>query len=241
VTRIDLTTSELHGLIAPVMPHTATTNDPDLSCINIEVRDNVLHAVASDRFTLAATRHPLDDPADDLNLLIDRADAAAMLKLFTFTKDEDPPLTLIIDKFPVPVGGGATLDSLGLRVDAEDGTRLVLHDRTAIGKQWPMAAWRTHIGKAIHRPHAPANPALLLTPAFMPRWAKAAGKGERIMAFVGPEPTSAILVVVEDHFIGLWLPCSHLDSDKGAGLLHGNPWLDELPVPVEPSQDAATA
>jgi DNA polymerase III sliding clamp (beta) subunit (PCNA family) len=83
MTRIDLTTSELHDLITPVLPHTGTDPDvPELALIRLEVRAQVLYAIATDRYTLAVVRHPLDDPADDISIGIDRNDAAAMLKLF---------------------------------------------------------------------------------------------------------------------------------------------------------------
>lgn len=231
MTRIDLTTRELHALIQPVLPHTSTSPDiPQLACINLEASGNVLYAVASDRYSLAATRHPLQEFAEDLLILIDRGDAAVMLKLFGYSKDEDPKLTIIVDEIRVPAGGAGSVTGRGLRIDSEDGTRLILHDRSIGGEPWPMANWRKMIGQVVHRPQTTGAPSLILTPALMPRWAKAAGKGERLMAFPGPQSTDPILVTVEDHFIGLWLPAGHLDSDKGDDLLDGNPWRDELPA-----------
>lgn len=231
MTRIDLTTRELHALIQPVLPHTSAEKDqPQLGCVCVEARDSVLTAVASDRYSLAATRHPLDEFAEDFLILIDRSDAAAMLKLFTYNKDVDPKLTVIVDEIRIPVSGTQSVNGRGLRIDSEDGTRLILHDRSIAGEPWPMAGWRKHIGKVVHRPQTTASPSLILTPALMPRWAKAAGKGERLMAFVDPKSTDPILVTVEHHFVGLWLPAGHLDSDKGEDLLDGNPWRDELPA-----------
>ncbi|MGW0587439.1 hypothetical protein [Streptosporangium sp. NPDC002607] len=126
MTRIDLTTRELHALIAPVLPHTGTDPEvPELGVIRLETRDDVIYAIATDRYTMAATRHPLDDAADDVTVAIDRSDASAMLKLFKFTKDDDPRLKLVIDKMAVPVNDrGDSVLSVGLQVDSEDGTRL---------------------------------------------------------------------------------------------------------------------
>lgn len=228
MTRIDLTTRELHGLIAPVIPHASTDAElPQLNTVHLQVRGNVLYAVATDRFTMAATRLALHDPVDDFDVTIDRADAAAMLRLFTFSKEDDPNLTLIIDKFPIPISPGTTLDGLGLRIDGEDGTRLVLHDRGAADVK-PFAKWQELIGSVVHRENVPATPALILTPSFLPRWTKAAGKGERLTVFVGPEQGDPILFTVEDHFVGIWKPATHLEEPTAT--LADNPWRAELPA-----------
>lgn len=231
MTRIDLTTRELHGLIAPVLPHASTDAElPYLNTVHLQVRDQVLYAIATDRYTMAATRHALHEMAGELDITIDRADLGAALKLFTFTKDEDPKLTLVVDKFPIPVAPGRTLDGLGLRIDGEDGTRLVLHDRGQPDLK-PFSAWRKTMGKVVHRATVPATPALILTPSMLPRWSKAAGKGERLMVFVGPEQGDAILFTVEDHFVGIWAPASQIDGDEAAAM-SDSPWRTELPEPA---------
>ncbi|WP_119728360.1 Lsr2 family DNA-binding protein [Thermomonospora amylolytica] len=237
MTRIDLTTRELHMLIAPVLPHASTDGElPQLNTVHIQARGNVLYAVATDNYTMAATRHVLDGFTEDLDITLDRADVAAMLKLFTYSKDEDPELTLVVDKFPVPVHGGRTIDGRGLRIDAEDGTRLVLYDRTDPDVR-PFAKWRTTIGRVIHRATTPATPALILTPSTLPRWAKAATKGERLMMYVGPEQGDPVLFTVEKRFVGIWAPASRLDDDLAVAL-DGNPWRDELPSGDSPAPAA---
>lgn len=234
MTRIDLTTRELHGLVVPVLPHASTDAElPQINCVHLQIRSGVLYAVATDRFTMAATRHPLFDPADDLDVTLDRADIAAALKLFTFSKDDDPRLTLVVDKVPVPISGHRTIDSLGLRIDGEDGTRLVLHDRSLPDVK-PFAKWQELIGRVVHRATVPATPALILAPSFLPRWTKAAGKGERLTVFVGPEQGDPILFTVEDHFVGVWQPATHIDGDMET--LTASPWRDELPAPVASGQ-----
>jgi hypothetical protein len=223
MTRIDLTTRELHDLITPVLPHTGTDPDvPELGVIRLEARAHVLYAVATDRYTLAVVRHPLDDPADDVTIGIDRSDAAAMLKLFKHTKNDDPQLRVVIDQVPVPVNDrGDTVRSLGLTVDSEDGTRLVLHGHP----QTIQAGWRKLLRNVVERPNVPATPALFLTPTYLPRWTKAARKGERLSVFIGPDPTDPLLVVVEHRFIGIWMPAGHLDAGEH---MSATPWLAEL-------------
>jgi hypothetical protein len=223
MTRIDMTTRELHELIAPVLPHTGTDPEvPELMVIRLEVRGDTLYAVASDRYTLAVTRHRTYDDAGDTVMAIERGDAAAMLKLFKHGKDTDPQLKLVIDKVPTPINPrGDSVMSLGLTVDSEDGNRLVLHGHEAAA----LGTWRQLIRKAATRPLVPAAPNLFLTPPYLPRWTRAAKKGERLSISIGPEATDPILVQVEHRFIGLWMPAGHLDAGDEPP---ANPWLAEL-------------
>ncbi|MGR6922622.1 hypothetical protein ACU635_50925 [[Actinomadura] parvosata] len=229
MTRIDMTTRDLHQLIAPVLPHACTSADlPELNVVRLETSGTTMHAVATDRATMAATRRPVGF-TDDVVIHIDRADCVALLKLFTFTKEEDPDLTLILDQVTVPVGN-TSLSALALRIDSEDGTRLVLHDRRVPGQPTALDGWRKVIGGVLHRPQTVGAPALLLSPAALPRWSKAAGKGERLTVFCGPDPSNALLITVEQHFIGIWATAGHLDA--GGDLLDDNPWRRELPAPA---------
>ncbi|SFK92032.1 Ftsk gamma domain-containing protein [Streptosporangium canum] len=232
MTRIDLTTRELHELLAPVLPHTGTDPEvPELGIIRLEVRGDVLYAIATDRYTMAAARHPLNDPAADIAVSIDREDAAAMLKLFKHSKKQDPQLRLVIDKVPVPVNGrGDTVQSLGLTVDSEDGTRLVLHGRG----HGVLRSWRKLLRQVVDRSLAPASPALFLTPSYLPRWTKAARKGERLSVFIGPDPTDPMLLQVEHRFIGVWMPAGHLDAGEETT---GSPWARELADDTDDSDD----
>ncbi|MEV0616122.1 hypothetical protein AB0I81_22605 [Nonomuraea sp. NPDC050404] len=234
MTRIDLTTRDLHQLIAPVLPHACTSADlPELNAVRLETSGTTMHAVATDRTTMAATRQPVGF-TDDVVIHIDRTDAAALLKLFTFTKEEDPDLTLILDQVSVPVGN-TSLSALALRIDSQDGTRLVLHDRRIPGQPTALDGWRKVIGKILHRQQTVGAPAILLSPATLPRWSKAAGKGERLSVFCGPDPSDALLIAVEQHFIGVWTPAGHLDA--GGDLLEDNPWRRELPTPFASEEE----
>lgn len=229
MTRIDMTTRDLHQLIAPVLPHACTSADlPELNVVRFQTSGSTVHAIATDRVTMAATRHPVG-LIDDVVIHIDRTDAAAMLKLFKFTKESDPQLVLILDQVSVPLEH-TSISALALRIDSEDGTRLVLHDRRVPGQPTALDGWRKLIGRVLHRQQSVGAPALLLSPTTLPRWSKAAGKGERLSVFCGPDPSDSLLIMVEQHFVGLWTPAGHLDA--GGDLLDGNPWRDELPLPA---------
>lgn len=223
MTRVDLTTSALHNLLNPVLPHAGTDPEtPELNVALIEVRHSVLYAAATDRYTMAAARHPLDEVADDAAVAISRDDAVAMLKLFKHSKKLDPQLQVVIDKVPVPVTPrGDTVQSLGLTITAEDGTRLVLHGRG----HGPLTNWRRLLRPVVERPLTPASPLLALTPTYLGRWAKATQPGEVLTVHLGPEPTDPILVQVEHRVIGVLMPVGHLDAGEAVA---GSPWPDEL-------------
>lgn len=99
-----MTTRELHELIAPVIPHAGTDPElPELGVIRLEVRDDVLYAVATDRYTMAATRRPTDDPADDVVVGIDGTKARDLL----VTPDQlDDVLAALKNGEIVPAEGG---------------------------------------------------------------------------------------------------------------------------------------
>jgi hypothetical protein len=229
MTRIDLTTREWHGLIAPVIPHASDDKElPELCAVRIEVAGQVVFAVASDRYTMGASRHVLDERAGaDCVIHIDRVEAATMLRLFPFTKDSNPQLKVIIDKVPVPAGRHVTVDALGLTVESEDGTRLLLHDHRDPLQPGFLAGWRKHLGRVIFRDLAPASPSLLITPSCLGRWAKAVRPGERVVFLAGPGPTDPILMLVEEHFAGILQPAGHLDTGTNE-LLTASPWRGEL-------------
>ncbi|WP_436759387.1 DNA translocase FtsK [Streptosporangium sp. V21-05] len=223
MTRIDLSTKDLHDLITPVLPHAGTDPEvPELGVVLLEVRGDVLYAVATDRYTMAAARHPLDEDADDAAVAIGRDDIAAMLKLFKHSKKDNPQLQVVIDKVSVPASPrGDTVQSLGLTVTAEDGTRLVLHGRG----HGPLRTWRRLLRPVVERNLAPAAPLLALTPTYLSRWAKATAPGEVLTVHVGPEPTDPILIQVEHRVIGVLMPVGHLDAGEAVA---GSPWPNEL-------------
>ncbi len=230
-------TSEWHRLIGPVLPHALNDKEePHLSVVRIEPGSHVVCAVATDRYTMAAERWKLpagerlhDAPAP---VHIRSADAAVSLKLFPHSKDEDPRLKVTIDQVPVPVrvaGNPAVISHQAMTIESEDGTRLLLHDHRD-PSQDPLAKWRERLAKMWARPLA-ATPALSLDAAYLARWGKSVRKGERLTVYTGADG-APLLVLVEDHFAGMWMQVRYLDGPEK--ILADSPWVTELgPVPSE--------
>jgi hypothetical protein len=230
---IVLSTAELHDLIVPVLPHASgDKNSPELDIVRIEVRDNVLYAIASDRYTMAVTRHRLRDATADSTIAISRADAAVMLKLFKFDRNTNPDVQLTVGS----VEAETILDPAdrpALTVSAKDGNTLVLHGRD----DRQIASWRKIMAKVIHREERPASPHLNLAPMYLSRWTKAMRKGVPLSVSFGAKTNDPVVIRVEDYFIGIWMPVRRTDDSMR---LADSPWRKELPPEVE-SAEAAQA
>lgn len=226
-----MTTRDLHQLVKPVLPHASTDAElPQLNSIRLECTHRTLYAVATDRYTLGASRHVLEEvPGDDFAILVDRVDAKNMLNLFGYSKNVDPMLTVTVDKVPVPLGRpDISAQALGLTVESEDGTRLLLHDRLNYDQADTLSSWRKILAPLLYRKLAPAAPSMILSPQYMDRWSAAVRGAERLTFLPGPGPTDHILILVEDHFAGMWKPAEHLDAGSEE-LLTASPWRREIP------------
>jgi hypothetical protein len=233
VTRIDMTTREWHELIKPVLPHASTDAEvPEINVVRIEGHDKIVNAVATDRYTLAATRHVSNDPFEDFIVSIGRADAAAMLRLFTHGKDHDPELRITIGTVAGPMIGGTQYNTLGLTIESSEGTRLVLHDCGGA-----LSGWRKTLAAVLYRDLGPAASRLLLMPNQLGRWSAASKKGERLTVIAGPDAGAPILVLAEDHFAGVWMPANHIDGESD-DILHASPWRKELAEYKDPQAPA---
>lgn len=235
MTRIDLTTRQWHELIKPVLPHVSTDPEvPELAAVRIECAASAVYAVATDRRTIAAERFPLYGNARLGSYDIPRpvhvraSEAKASLAMFPFSKDFDPPLQLTIDRVPFPVrvaGRPDVIDRYALTLEAADGTRLSMYDHRDPSSD-PISIWRQHLAGVLHRPQAAAAPALNFHAVHLARWAAACRKGERLAFFTGSKGDQSVLVAVESHFLGAWMPVSYLESP--AEMLASSPWRDEL-------------
>jgi hypothetical protein len=243
LTRIDMSTREWHELLKPVLPHACTDKDaPELAVVRIESDVQALYAVAFDRYTLGAERHPLGGTGERAQAVhIDAKEAAATLRLFTFSKDEDPMLHITIDTVSVPVvvvGQSRSINTMGVTLSRDDGTRLAMHDRRDPSRD-PLAGWRKIITSALERGQGRALDGLDLSGYALARWAHAVRGGERLTVYTGPKPGDALLITVERHFAGVWAIPQYLDAPaKVRGEL---PWLAEIGADTETGEKLGDA
>jgi hypothetical protein len=225
-----MTTREWHELIRPVLPHASGDKElPELGVLRIEATERALYAVATDRYTLAAERHPLKGAGEDMQPVhVDAKEAAATLKFFTFSKDFDPPLHVTIDTVTVPVeivGQPRSVRAMGITLHRDDGAKLAMHDHRDPSLD-PMTSWRKQIRQALTRPSAGTVDGLDMFGWQLARWAHAARKGERLTVYAGTEPGDPLLVTVEQHFAGIIALQHYLDAP--AKVRDALPWLSEL-------------
>lgn len=228
--RIDMTTREWHELVRPVLPHALNDKDfPSLAHIRVELGAKALYAVASDRYTLGAERHvlPMQERHQPMPPVhVHAADIGATLKLFTFSKDDDPMLRVTIDTVPVRAeitGTEARWSSLGITLESEDGQRIIVSDRR-IPDRDHLGHWHGSLRAALRRPAGALLDGLPLGAAYLARWKSAVRGGEVMRVYTGQKASDAVLITVERHFAGLWMPPIHIDAQSVAGL----PWLAEI-------------
>lgn len=227
--RIDMTAREWAELIKPVLPHVLKDKDfPQYAHVRIELGDRALYAVGGDGYTIGAERRLLP-PSERHQAMppvhVWASDAKASLALFPFSKDDNPPLRVTIDDVPAVAeitGTEATWSSLGITLQSADGQRLVMHDRRMPDRDH-LARWQYLIHGVMRRPPGAILDGLSLSAPHLAKWRDAVRAGEVMRLYTGRDDT-AVLVTVEQHFAGLWMPVKGIDSRPPASL----PWLDEL-------------
>jgi hypothetical protein len=221
-------TSDWHKLMKPVLPHASTDKElPHLRRVRLELGPRALYAIATDTWTLAAERYPLEPKyrgGDWPPVHVDAAEIKASLALLKFT---DLPLEVIVDEVPMPLGGGRTVTSRAVTVQRpEDGLKLVMRDRRDPFRPDALSRWQAGLTAAFTRPRGRALDGLDLRGWALARWQHAARGGERLRLWTGRETGDPLLITVEDHFAGLATTQPMLDdpSQDRSSL----PWAAEL-------------
>jgi hypothetical protein len=229
-----MTTREWHELVKPVLPHTLKDSDfPELSHIRIEIGARALYAVATDRYTLAAERHALtraDRNSQTPPVHAQAPDIAASLKLFSYSKDNNPALTVTVDTVLIPsevMGQDGSYSSLAVTITSDTGSKMVMHDRRMSHRD-PLAGWQKTISAAVERAQGGTPAGLDVNPDHLGRWAAAVRAGERLTMWTGPERKSPILVTVDEHFAGVWMPYVWGEGEVTPRAPSALPWSAEL-------------
>ena len=229
--RLDMTSREWAWLVSPVLPHALNDkNEPTLSVVRIEPDREVIYAVATDRYTLAAERFRLPpeqyllEPPGPVH--IRSSDAAVSLKLFPYSKEEDPRLKVTLDRVPIPVsvaGRPDVINHQAITVESEDGTRLLLHDQRDPAQD-PLGNWRARLGRMLLR-KAEMLPALSVSAEHLAKWGKSVRKGEDLTVY-GGQDAQPLLILSGTHFAGAWVQFRQLDGPEKR--LAESPWLAGL-------------
>jgi hypothetical protein len=242
--RIDMTSRDWHELVRPVLPHAFVTKDwPELSHVRIELGDKALYAVASDKYTLGAERHPLarDEQHQAMPPVhVLASELTASLKLFGYSKDDDPPLTITIDSRPAAgefLGQDGMLTSLAVTLDSADGGRVIMRDHRMASRD-QLAGWRKYLREAMTRQPAHVLDGLDLSGGHFAKWKDAVRAGERLRLYSGPERGDALLITVGAHFAGIWAVGKYGDGPTEP--VSALPWLAEVGIPDEETGELIT-
>ncbi|GAA2279203.1 hypothetical protein GCM10010149_23630 [Nonomuraea roseoviolacea subsp. roseoviolacea] len=187
---IGMTGRELRQFLGAVLPHASTDDSlPVLTMVTFEATGDMLHALATDRYTLAIARHPLPDPAPDkVTLTVPAAALGAVLRQIKVRADVR--LTLTSD--------GLTLDQL-----SDPRLTYRLH---ATGEAPLLADWRNWIANRLTakpEPVVTSARGVALNPDYLARF-RAASRDHLPLEI---RPAGRCMVITcGTHFLGLVTP-----------------------------------
>ncbi|MFI6325113.1 hypothetical protein ACIBG8_46885 [Nonomuraea sp. NPDC050556] len=218
---VTMTGRQLRDLTGSVLNHVATGRwqVPLLTMVQVEVSHNVLHLIATDTYTLAVARHPLDGPGGDLTLHIPATTLTAVARTIRVRDQVRLSLTpqaLILDRCPAPELPSCIPDpELTYRIPA-------------VESQAPLP-WRKHVAKALHRPpNATVEHPLAIRNAFLARFQTAAFTGQPLQLHPPGSHKQPILITSGPHFLGLLMPIGLDDRADQATEL--TPWTTLCPA-----------
>ncbi|MGA5635026.1 hypothetical protein [Streptomyces lydicamycinicus] len=215
-----LNSHRLLRLIEQTVPHSDSEDLPQIHGIRLDSDGVMLHAVATDRFTLAVARAQLREPAAPFALTVARPDVE-WLTAWLNTLRGDEILTLS------PGTDGITITT--------DATKLVLPAR---GDEY--VPWRDLARTALANPLS-ESPFTGLQPHLLARW-EPVGRPVRVWQST---PEKAMVIIGED-FLGFQMPTRFRDQPSrpeavaawNASLGDGNTKTDMAPVPTGPRRTA---
>lgn len=187
---IGMTGRELRQFLGAVLPHAGTGDTlPALTMVTFEVSCGMLHALATDRYTLAIARHPLPDPAPGM---------------FTVTAAASA-LQAVVRQIRPRAAVQLTFTSDGLTLDQLSDPRLsyLLH---ASGEAPLLPSWRTWLADRLAAkpdPVVTTTRGVALNPAYLARF-RAASRDNLPLEI---RPAGRCMVITcGTHFLGMAMP-----------------------------------
>lgn len=202
-------------LLEATAPHSGSENQPVLHGIRLDSDGTVLHAVATDRFTLAIARAQLREATASWALTIPTPDVA-WLTTWLKAQPGDTILTLSPTGDTFTVTAGKTTLTLAARKDT-------------------FIAWRDVVRTGLANPLSP-SPLTALGTDLLTRWATA---GQRLRVWQ-PAADKPLVLTAED-FLGLQMPIRTTDSptqDTITGAWTGSLGTGNSPAELGPAWPA---
>jgi hypothetical protein len=200
---ISIPADTLHHMLTQVTPHMAAENSglPSIECVHLEAADGYLHAVATDRYTMAVAR---------------RAASTSTPWAAGVAAHDVPTLTTWLAATPGIVAVGDDADHLALTAGAR-----TLHLPAAVPPVGRFPDWPRHVVQALRAdPEPGSTPGWTTT--YLARWQHAAP----VLAAWHPGPGSPLVLADEDgEFLGLQMPC-RLGAEARDRIIDG--WLAHL-------------
>ncbi|GIH93909.1 hypothetical protein ACFFMN_15840 [Planobispora siamensis] len=208
----EMTGRELRQFLGAVLPHAGIDDTlPVLTVVILDASGGMLHALASDRYTLALARHPLPETASSP---LTGAVAAAALQA-------------IVRQIKARARVRLTLTTEGLSIDQLSDPQISYHlpNRPAFA---PLLHWRPWLAEQLQqKPElvVTAARAVALNPAFLARFRTASRDGLPLKM----RPMGRCMVITcGNHFLGLAMPMGR-STDHAASPDPLTDWLTTPP------------
>lgn len=201
MTLATLNAHKLSRIIDQVAPHMGDEDTPAINGIRFDCNGTVLHAVATDRYTLAAARANVREETEPFAFTIPETDTAYLRGWLSAHEGAE--------HIEISEGGA------GVVFTSKRGTLVI----TARDDTFPD--WRALLATSLQNDLS-ESPITGLATSMLARW-KAAGLNVRVWQSTSNKP----MVVVGDNLLGLHMPARYTDSDRDREAILAN-WAASL-------------
>ncbi|MBB2909147.1 hypothetical protein FHS43_000393 [Streptosporangium becharense] len=212
---LTMTGRELRHFLGAVLPHAGTDPGfPPLTMVTLDAADGHLHALATDRYTLGITRHPLPEPTPgQLTVTVPAAALRAVTRQIAPRADVRLTLT----------GEGLTIEQLS---DPHLTYRLPASTEHPFLPDW--RPWLAQRARLAPDPVLTGPRGVALNPAYLARFRAATRDG---LPLELRPAGKALFVTCGTHFLGVLMPMD-LSQARAATPDPLTGWLPAVPAAV---------